>query len=90
MFDLIFPIYLPELSPTAFAIGPLEIRWYSIAYIIGILSTLFYLKNCNKKEHFMSQKAYDDWLTWAVLSVILGVVWDMFFSIMHPTFFLIH
>lgn len=72
MFEAIFPIYLPQLSPTAFAIGPLAIRWYSLAYIFGILTTLFYLKNCNKKENFMSAKAYDDWLTWAVLAIILG------------------
>jgi phosphatidylglycerol:prolipoprotein diacylglycerol transferase len=76
MFETIFPIYLPNFSPTAFAIGlegfKLEIRWYSLAYIFGILSTLFYLKYSNKKENFMSQKAYDDWLTWAVLSIILG------------------
>lgn len=76
MFDSIFPIYLPELSPVAFAIGPqgfnLEIRWYSLAYIFGILFTLFYLKRSNKKENFMSQKAYEDWLTWAILSIILG------------------
>jgi phosphatidylglycerol:prolipoprotein diacylglycerol transferase len=72
MLENIFPIYLPQLNPVAFAIGPLEIRWYSLAYIFGILSALFYLKLANKKENFMSPKAYDAWLTWAILSIILG------------------
>jgi phosphatidylglycerol:prolipoprotein diacylglycerol transferase len=65
-------ITLPNLDPVAFAIGPLAIRWYSLAYIFGILFTLFYLKKCNKKENIMSQEAYDEWLTWAVLSILLG------------------
>lgn len=67
-----FPIILPTLDPIIFAIGPLAIRWYSLAYIAGILFTLFWLKKCNDKEKFLSEKAYDDWMIWAVLSVILG------------------
>jgi phosphatidylglycerol:prolipoprotein diacylglycerol transferase len=67
-----FPIHLPNLDPTAFSIGPLQIRWYSIAYIIGILFTLFWLKKANEREKFLSEKAYDDWLTWAILSILLG------------------
>lgn len=67
-----FPIILPPLDPIIFAIGPLAVRWYSLAYIAGILFTLFWLKKCNDKEKFLSEKAYDDWMIWAVLSVILG------------------
>lgn len=67
-----FPITLPEFNPVALAIGPLAIRWYSLAYIAGILFTLFWLKKCNQKEKFLSAKAYDDWLTWAILSILLG------------------
>lgn len=66
------PITLPEFDPVALNIGPLEIRWYSLAYIAGILFTLFWLKTCNKKNKFLSEQAYDDWLTWAILSIILG------------------
>lgn len=72
MFENLFPIYLSQLNPVALALGPLEIRWYSLAYIFGILSTLFYLKFANEKEQFMSQEAYDSWLSWAILSIILG------------------
>ncbi len=67
-----FPIILPTLDPIIFSLGPLAIRWYSLAYIAGILFTLFWLKKCNDKEKFLSEKAYDDWMIWAVLSVILG------------------
>jgi phosphatidylglycerol---prolipoprotein diacylglyceryl transferase len=67
-----FPIILPELDPIAISIGPIAIRWYSLAYIAGILFALFWLKKCNKNDKFLSEKAYDDWLFWAVLSVLLG------------------
>ena len=67
-----FPIHLPELDPIAIAIGPLAIRWYSLAYIAGILFALFWLKKCNDKDKFMSQAAYDDWLFWAVISILFG------------------
>jgi phosphatidylglycerol:prolipoprotein diacylglycerol transferase len=67
-----FPIILPVFDPIIFSIGPLAIRWYSLAYITGILFVLFWLKKSNEREKFLSEKAYDDWLTWAVLSIILG------------------
>lgn len=65
-------ITLPELNPIAIAIGPIQIRWYSLAYIAGILFTMFWLKKCNKNNQIMSNEAYDDWLFWAVISIILG------------------
>ncbi len=67
-----FPIILPEIDPIALSLGPIAIRWYSLAYIAGILFTLFWLKKLNQKDNFLSQKAYDDWLVWAVLSIMLG------------------
>lgn len=67
-----FPILLPEINPIALQIGPIAIRWYSLAYIAGILFTMWWLHKTNKKEQFLSQKAYDDWLLWAVLSILIG------------------
>ena len=67
-----FPIMLPEINPVALQLGPIVIRWYSLAYIAGILFTLFWLKKTNDEDKFLTQKAYDDWLLWAVFSVMLG------------------
>lgn len=63
---------LSPISPVAFSIGPIAIRWYSLAYIAGILFGLFWLKKCNEKERFLSKEAYDDWLVWMVMSILLG------------------
>ena len=69
-----FPIHLPKLNPIAIPIpiGSFGIRWYSLAYIAGILFALFWIKKSNKEEPFLNPKAYDDWLIWAVLSVLFG------------------
>ncbi len=63
---------LPNIDPIAFSFGFITIRWYSLAYIFGIISTLLWLKKCNKKDQIMSLEAYDSWISWAVLSIIFG------------------
>jgi len=67
-----FPITLPYFDQVALAIGPLEIRWYSLAYIAGILFVLFILKKYNKIDNLMSDEALDNWIVWAILGVIIG------------------
>lgn len=69
---MLFPIHLPELNPIAFSLGPIAIRWYSLAYITGILFGLYWLKRSNEREEFLTKEAYDDWLVWAVFSILLG------------------
>ncbi len=53
-------------------IAQFEIRWYSIAYIIGIIAANFLIKKASQKEQFLSPKAYDEWMIWAVLSILIG------------------
>lgn len=65
-------IHLQPIDPVALQIGPLAVRWYSLAYIAGILCALLFLKYENHKRQIMSKQAYDDWLMWAVLSIIIG------------------
>ncbi len=76
-------IHLSNIDPIALQLGPIAIRWYSLAYICGILITMLFLK----KKKIMSQEAYDDWLTWAVLSIILGgrIGYVLFYN---PAFFI--
>lgn len=67
-----FPILLPNFDPVAIKIGFIAIRWYSLAYIFGILIAIFFIKKQNEKYKIMSDKAFDDLLTYIVLSIILG------------------
>ncbi len=65
-------IELPNFDPVIFSIGFVAIRWYSLAYILGIVFAFLLLKNFNKKSKIMSEKALDDWLMWAVFGIIIG------------------
>jgi len=65
-------ITLPNFNPNIIEFGPFAIRWYSLAYILGIVFTFFILKKFNAKSKIMGDKAMEDWFIWAVLGVILG------------------
>jgi phosphatidylglycerol:prolipoprotein diacylglycerol transferase len=66
------PLSLQALDPIAISIGPIAIRWYSLAYIAGILFGLFWIKKNNEGQKLLSVEAYDAWIAWIVLSILLG------------------
>jgi phosphatidylglycerol:prolipoprotein diacylglycerol transferase len=84
-------ITLSNIDPNIISLGPIAIRWYSLAYIAGILFTWFVLKYFNKKKSIMSKEAWDDWLFWAVLGIILGgrlgyvLFYNFSFYLDHPS-----
>jgi len=65
-------ITLPEFNPVLIKIGFFSIRYYSLAYIIGVFACLFFIKFQNKKLNFMPNLALDNWLNWAIISIIIG------------------
>ncbi len=67
---MIFPITLPEFNPNLIELGGFAIRWYSLAYIAGILLAWGSIKYFNRSK--LSKEALDDWLFFAVLGVVLG------------------
>ena len=61
------------LSPVALQLGPLALRWYSLAYIVGILAGWWLLLKMVKRPGSpMTGKHVDDLVSWATLGVILG------------------
>ncbi len=67
-------IYTHYPHPVALQIFGLEIRWYSLAYILGFLITLYYSPYIAKKipGAKLSKKDVDDFFVWGVLGVIFG------------------
>lgn len=64
---------LPFINPVLLKIGALEIRWYSLAYIFGIIFAWLIIKYFNKKNNiFDAKKISDDFFTYAVISIIIG------------------
>ena len=64
-------MFINNFDPVAFEIFSVEIRWYSLAYILGIsigwgLSKRFFILNDEIKEKF------DDYVTYLILGIIIG------------------
>jgi len=63
----------PQIDPILVQIGPVAIRWYSLAYIGGIMFAWWYIRRLSGKPGAaMSAMHIDDFITWAVFGVILG------------------
>jgi phosphatidylglycerol:prolipoprotein diacylglycerol transferase len=68
-----FSIPFPAFDPIAVAIGPFAIRWYALAYIVGLLLGWRYcLWVAKRPPAVASAAAIDDFLVWATLGVVLG------------------
>ena len=70
-------MYVHNLDPVIVNLGFLSIRWYSLAYIFGILIGWWYAKkiiyqlNRNYNINF-SAKIFDDFISYIIISIILG------------------
>jgi len=68
-----FAIAFPAIDPIALEIGPVVIRWYSLAYVGGILFGWRYiLKISPLSIEKIDRKCIDDFIIWATLGIILG------------------
>ncbi len=66
-----------NFDPVLIDFGILQIRWYSLAYIIGILAGWFYGKVIIKKiifhnDHSTYSKSFDDLIGYIIIGVIIG------------------
>ncbi len=63
----------PDLDPIAFSVGPLAVRWYALAYIAGLIGGW---RGCmamaRRKESGVRAEHFDQFLSWAVVGIILG------------------
>ena len=59
------------IDQVAFSIGPLQIRWYSLSYIFGMIFAYWYIKKIDKYQVF-DKESYESVISWWVISVILG------------------
>lgn len=70
---MMFAIPFPAIDPVLISIGPLAIRWYSLAYIAGILLGWRYIVSLSaRKPGVIDAAAIDDLIVWLVFGIILG------------------
>ena len=85
----------PNFDPILIQIGPFAIRWYALAYIVGILLGWLYARAIIRNEKLwggpapMTVADYDDFIVWVTLGVILGgrIGYVLFYS---PDYFAEH
>ena len=64
-------MFINNFDPVAFQIFSFEIRWYSLAYIVGILLGWFLSKKFFTSDQKIREK-FDDYLTYLILGLIIG------------------
>src|SRR5207302_5408885 len=69
----LFAIPFPAIDPVAIAVGPFIVRWYALAYIVGLLIGWRYcLMQADRPPRLVERRDIDDFLVWATLGVVLG------------------
>jgi phosphatidylglycerol:prolipoprotein diacylglycerol transferase len=69
-----FPVLLfPQIDPVIVQIGPFGIRWYALAYIVGLVLGWRIMRRLVRLSPPVADPLQvDDFLTWATLGVVLG------------------
>jgi phosphatidylglycerol:prolipoprotein diacylglycerol transferase len=63
----------PNIDPVIFTIGPFQVRWYGLFYIIAfIVGYIFIKKNLRAKKVQITSEQYDTMIFNALLGVIIG------------------
>lgn len=63
----------PHISPIFFSIGPIDIRWYSMAYLAGIvIAWLLVNRNIKKYKLRITKENIEDLVFYVTLGIILG------------------
>jgi phosphatidylglycerol:prolipoprotein diacylglycerol transferase len=74
----LFAIRFPAFDPVLVHLGPFAIRWYALAYIVGILLGWVYARALIRSERLwggpapMTLLEFDDFVLWVTLGIILG------------------
>jgi phosphatidylglycerol:prolipoprotein diacylglycerol transferase len=76
---LILPVLpFPAINPVLISIGPVAVRWYALAYIVGIIAGWFYARAIIVSQRLWGGPApftlvdFDDFVIWVTLGIILG------------------
>jgi phosphatidylglycerol---prolipoprotein diacylglyceryl transferase len=89
---LVLPLLpFPRIDPVLISIGPLAVRWYALAYIVGIIGGWFYARAMIASPRLWGGTApltvvdMDDFVIWITLGIILGgrIGYVLFYNFPH-------
>ena len=64
-------MFINNFDPVAFQVLSIEIRWYSLAYIVGILIGWILSKKLFISDQSIKEK-FDDFITYVIVGIIIG------------------
>ncbi len=64
-------MFTNNFDPVAFQVFSLSIRWYSLAYIFGLIFGWIYCKKLLIKENII-QKLFEDYISYLIIGIIIG------------------
>ena len=81
----------PAFDPVLISVGPFAVRWYALAYIVGILLGWLYARALIRNQKLWGGTApytvldYDDFIVWVTLGIILGgrIGYVLFYNFPH-------
>ncbi len=70
-------MYIHNLNPVILDLGVLSLRWYSLAYLVGIIFGWWYGKKIillinNKNSKNFQLNLFDDYITYVIISIVVG------------------
>jgi phosphatidylglycerol---prolipoprotein diacylglyceryl transferase len=66
-------MYHPQIDPVAFAVGPLQVRWYGLMYLIGFLAAwLLGALRARRPDSGWDAQELPDLITYCALGLLLG------------------
>ena len=63
-------MFINNFDPVAITIFSLELRWYSLSYIFGILIGWFYCKKITDDDYI--KKIFDDIIPYLIIGILIG------------------
>src|SRR3989344_8057758 len=83
-------MWINNLNPTILSLGPLQIRWYGLVYVLGFLLAAWWLQYAIKKEKIqLSKDEVWDLLFYTIVGLLVGsrlllLIWDPDIYLYHP------
>lgn len=69
----------PSIDPVIISIGPFDVRWYGLAYVVGILLGWWFARTLLERQNLWPQNTQpmkmidlDDFILWAAIAIVAG------------------
>tara|TARA_Y100000310_G_C20691269_1_gene822407 strand:+ start:1801 stop:2565 length:765 start_codon:yes stop_codon:yes gene_type:complete len=82
-------MWIHNLNPTLLSLGPLEIRYYGLVYVLGFVITILWLLKSRKHLNLTKEQIYD-FAFYLMLGIIIGsrlfhvIVWEPTYYLANP------